>query len=193
MVKQKITINRKKKIDISSLKRKNFQPKEFIVSRIARINNIDNKLSEILDIGTNTLSTLSSQREILLNTEKKLDKISENLNITDKIVTRMNSFYKRISYAFSKNPIPIENSENSRIKLSPMEVITNEVEKADLSDNESEQLDYILKNAKSLKKISEIINIELKLHNVILDSIDEKTENSTIKLNNVNKKINKLL
>ena len=67
------------------------------------INNINNQLVHTLDIGTNSLNDLTSQREILINTENNINKIDKNLKISHKIVTRMNSLSKRLSYLF-KNP-----------------------------------------------------------------------------------------
>jgi len=155
------------------------------------LDNINNQLLNTLDIGNNTLITLNCQREILINTEKKMNKIDTNLNMSDKIITRMNNFYKRISSIFFK---PQNNSTNNQNDVTNIVSAANpNITEVNISENLESPLDIISNNAKKLREISEIINTELKLHNDILNSIDEKTDVSTNKLNKINKNINKLL
>jgi len=159
------------------------------------LDNINNQLLNTLDIGNNTLITLNCQREILINTEKKMDKIDTNLNISDKIITRMNNFYKRISSIFFKPHLNNQNDATNIVSVrgqgSPLAENPNITESS--TENLESPLDILSNNAKKLREISEIINTELKLHNDILNSIDEKTDISTNKLNKINKNINKLL
>jgi len=187
------------------------------------INNINNQLLDTLDIGTNSVNNLTSQREVLINTDNNINKIDKNLKISDKIVTRMNSFSKRLSYLFKKPKHNITTSKKNSFEnntevgkpkvasLPPVGEFTNNVwlreASADLglplniqnttiektTELEADDIDILLTNVKKLKQISKIMNTELKLQNNILDSIDEKTDNSNIKIKKINKNINKLL
>ncbi len=73
----------------------------------------------------------------------------------------------------------------------PLNIQNTTIEKT--TELEADDIDILLTNVKKLKQISKIMNTELKLQNNILDSIDEKTDNSNIKIKKINKNINKLL
>lgn len=153
------------------------------------INNINNQLLNTLDIGTYSLNKLSTQREELINTDININNIDKNLKISDKIITRMNSLSKKLSYLFKNKNDNITsttyNQNNNVLKNKNILDIENNENKKDI--------DFLLTNVKKLKQISKIMNTELKLHNNILNSIDDKIDKSNPLINKINKDMNKLL
>lgn len=149
--------------------------------------NSNNQLINALDISKSTLSTLSHQKESLQESDKILDKVDTKLNITNRILVRMNSFYKTVSSVLSKNRKEIECEQKAAV----LEKVQSQQQGEYIKEGD-DILDDILANVKNLKVVGKTINSELILHEELLDSIDEKIEISSTKVKRINRKIDRL-
>lgn len=146
---------------------------------------INNDIEKLIKIGEKSNIILKNQSEKLLYSSNKLEKIERDINISEKIINKLNNFSNTLISLF------INRNEEKNIEkgLDNIKKNNNKIEEI----KKNEEIDDMLNKAKILNRLSKEINEELTNHNNLLDNIDIKTEDIIIKINKIDKKINKIL
>ncbi len=174
-----------------------------------KLKTIENNIETSIEKGSLILNVLNNQKEVLENTNNKLDDINDDLNISNKIINSMNSLHRIIKNILIKKRRPelVTEEIDTEIKIQESEQSIENGSQAPRGEAEprpclrlgvancstTRDLDRILNLAKKMNKMAKVIDTELENQNKILDSMDNKTESSIEQMIDINEKINKLL
>jgi len=176
-------------------------------------------INETQGIATETAEELHKQRQQLERTDKNLDKIHGDLKQTDRNITSLKSIWGTMSTWFKK-PIT-NNTEEANGSVSQSvnaikqdnQVLKDNVRNIDQATNLSwegntdnirnppsaandivdKNLDQMLSGLQMLKQQGLNLGNEIDDHNILIDKIQRKTENTDDKLEGQNKRMNQIL
>ena len=172
---------------------------------------------ETVDKASDTAQVLSAQRQQLMNTDKMLHEIDQDLDKTDGILTGMKSWGGMIRKKFKKQkgsdhdayaaPVSAQSTFDRRKKeqkedglggtsgnaygqdlASSMGMVENEADQI-----QNAKLDELLGNVKQMRQIGDDINNELDEHNQMIDAISQKMDKVQPKMEAQNLTMKKLV
>lgn len=159
---------------------------------------INNCNIESKEICNQIIYELKKQEEVLINTDYKLNKSKENLNLSTKILDNMTwsgwlssflpflSFKELLNILYKKtnNRLLINNNDNT--------MHDNNIDNNIIDGNDT-YLIQLEKDLTDLKYAGKEIGKHLDLHNIYIDSISNKSHNLIESIKTNNKKTNNLL
>eukprot|EP00485_Elphidium_margaritaceum_P009071 CAMPEP_0202686624 /NCGR_PEP_ID=MMETSP1385-20130828/2373_1 /ASSEMBLY_ACC=CAM_ASM_000861 /TAXON_ID=933848 /ORGANISM="Elphidium margaritaceum" /LENGTH=489 /DNA_ID=CAMNT_0049341239 /DNA_START=24 /DNA_END=1493 /DNA_ORIENTATION=+ len=164
-------------------------------------------------VATDTAQKLSDQRTQLVNIDKNLHEIDQDLDKTDGILDGMKSWSGMIKRKLKKNKTPTrqeyeapvsnestferkhkqQNGHGTSTASSAYDQATSENNENEYEQRQDQKLDELLKGVKALNQTATDINEELEDQDVLLDSIDKKFDKVQPKMQQQNKVMHKML
>ncbi len=150
-------------------------------------------LSDMEQLGNETLIELGKQGEQIDKNNHQMDNINEKLNDSNKVLNKMSSFFGFMK----KNKIKIEDTDtykdeekHTKLNFEQKQETYQTFEKDSKMDDD---LDILQNSISNIKNISLEMNKELDSQNKKLDQLSEKTEKQSSNINGLITKIKKML
>lgn len=137
------------------------------------------------EMGKDTMVTLSEQNEQLKRINNDLDNIDENLNFAKRVVNSMKSFTNSLLSKKARPPV-LYKSSNVPDKPQPCELV------ATAKQEDKDDLDEMLAITQRLKQMSVDMNETIKTQTHMVDTISDKVDKDTHKLNILKKDIDSI-
>lgn len=153
--------------DLETITKRN----EESMKRLARL------LVATKDLGINNLSELQKQGEQLQNINNDINKINQNMTVSERLLRKMESF----------NPFNTLWNKVVPIDINVIKNQINTIENNELID------DNILKSLNELKNIANDTTEELERQNIQLDNINADTNRAQDKIEKINRRCRNLL
>lgn len=159
--------------DLETITKRN----EESMKRIARL------LVATKDLGINNLSELQKQGEQLQNINNDINKINQNMTVSERLLRKMESFnpFNTLWNKVEPAPVPVP------IDINVIKNQINTIENNELID------DNILKSLNELKNIANDTTEELERQNIQLDNINADTNRAQDKIEKINRRCRNLL
>ena len=208
----------------SKYKRRNQQNQVMLTEQEAKeqIQELENKNDALLDealqttyetqaVAADTAQVLNDQRHQLINIDKNLHEIDQDLDKTEGILDGMKSWGGMIKRKFKKNKDPPRDayqapvSNKSTFERREKEKMKNmnskdndggmvtQISAYEHDNIQDQKLDELLKNVKQLNATANDINIELDEQDAIIDSISDKMDRVNPRLQQQNNTMHKII